>query len=1033
MIKNRKIAIIAASTLFATCAAVGAAFGIRSAINVNAQAKWGEVVLSEYSYGQSFTVPERTVVIGEEEYYAKHCVVYPDGRAVSSAEVTLDVAGKYTIRYTATDNGGRTYIAEETFVVSNASYVYNSPDSSAVYTEGYSYGDYATQNDGLMVRLQDQDALSFQSIITVPKETNAAIDLVRFFVTPDEVGAADFKTVNLTFTDVFDSDSVLRVQLNVNADDSDSVDGWWAMYTYVMAAGSGQTLKGLEGTNNIHENDGYGGPVVSNSFYAIGANKIPVDPSENSYTVSYNPVTQEIFVNNRFIVDLDDKTFFGSMADVIWHGFTTGKVRLSVSGDNYKRQSANFFMTYVKDIDLESDVVEDNQGPEITVYTGYDTENMPEAYVGEGEYYPVPEASAFDLFSGVCPVTVGVYLNYNTATPTKISVKDGKFEVKYKGTYAIEYVSEDKIGNKTVKVAWVHAGGEIEEMTFSGTGAETDGVVGRKLTVAKPTVSGGTGEKSVTVVASTNGEEISFGENNKDWSFYPETAGRWTITYTAEDFLGKTATDTVEVDLAIPPAPVFRDEPSYPVAYLDGFEYVLPEIIVYDYRSGRLDMNPASVKVTDKNGEKIYVSGETFVPEVENSGDKIKIKYFYAYDGTETGLPEKEVACVYGIDFKDQYQGTIIDNYFFAEEKTFTTSLTDEDDVGYDEGLLFTVTAAGTSGWTFVNYLAADGFLLDLRTVAGKSDFSAMALTLTDVENEEQSLEIRLVKGVNGYRVISGTLSETTAIPAVGATLVNIGFNKNKIVVGGISYSATKYVNGEDFYGFASGMVKVDFRLENASEGAQYFVYAVSGQLTSSAFDYVSPTIAVIGDRGGTVVKGETYYVGSAVATDVLAPAVEFWVTVTDPDGNIAKDEDGVLLDKADPTVGYFVVCDKYGDYRVTYTAREKGVKYPNDGEYFYTVSVIDTVAPTAEIEKFAAEYKVGQAFRLPKCVATDDETQSDKIVIEIGYRDPNGRFRSVKDGGFVLSVVGKYELRYLILDEAGNSTMYNFVITVTE
>ena len=1030
MNKKTMIKLAGASAAVAIAAAVGVGVWANP-IGADAAVEWSDVTVSDSTYGSVFNVPSREVTVAGEKYTAVSSVIFPDGRAVSSENIVLSQAGKYTVRYTVTDKGGKTYFEEESFVVKHATFSFEKEGTTAQYVEGYSYPGYDTESDGLMVRLQEQDTLSFSGMITIPKEEDKTIYLADFFVTPDEVGSADAKTIDFVFTDVTDSSKTLRIQINVNAGDSDSADGWWAMYTYVLAAGDGQILKGLEGTTNLHENDGYGGVVVSNSFYAVGKNKMPTDPSLNGYKIGYNPVSQVVTINDRFIIDLDDKAYFGGLADVQWKGFTSDKVRLTVYAENYKKQSANFLLRSVKDIVLNGTIVEDDEAPTITIDTEYDTDKMPESYVGEGVYYPVPEATAFDLFSGEVDVSVGVYLNYNAGVPTKITVENGKFEVKERGMYAIVYTAKDHVGNTAEKIAWVHAGGEIEEIGFVGAGVQTNGVVGEKLTVNIPEITGGTGVSKVTAAVSLDGKvEMTFTEEDKDWSFYPETAGKWMVVYKATDFLGKTAQSAVVVNLEIPSAPVFRGEVKFPNVLVDGFEYKLPELSVYDFMSGTLNVEKASVEVTDKNGTKTYLSGNGFIPEVNESGDKISVRYFYAYgDGEEITLPEEDLPVIIGVDRTDANQSVLVANYFYADDKTFTASKTDENGKTYSDGVMFTVNKAGDSKWIFANPLATNGFALDIRTVVGKSNFTALTLKLTDSENERQSLVIRLVKGYSYYRLVTGVVSENTDIPASGAGDIAIGFANGRVLIGNNAYDPVVNVYGEAFTGFDSGKVNIEFTAENASVGAQYHVYSVCGQLTNSLYDYVSPTIVTTGNYGGAVTLGSTYYISSAIAADVLAPTVEFTLTVTSPDGSVAKDTSGVVLDKVDPSVGYYLLCDSYGEYKISYNAKEGGVAYPNEEVSFYTVTVIDEIAPVATIKSVPTKVKVGATVYVPSYTVKDDITPSDKIIVEIGYRDPYGRFRSLKEKGFVCSVAGKYELRFFIMDEAGNSVMYNYTI----
>lgn len=51
------------------------------------------------------------------------------------------------------------------------------------------------------------------------------------------------------------------------------------------------------------------------------------------------------------VIDLDSSKYYTKL----WDGFTSGKVRLSVSADVYSAATADFVVTYVKDVDLAAE------------------------------------------------------------------------------------------------------------------------------------------------------------------------------------------------------------------------------------------------------------------------------------------------------------------------------------------------------------------------------------------------------------------------------------------------------------------------------------------------------------------------------------------------------------------------------------------------------------------------------------------------------------------------------------------------------
>ena len=124
-----------------------------------------------------------------------------------------------------------------------------------------------------------------------------------------------------------------------------------------------------------------------------------------------------------------------------------------------------------------------------------------------------------------------------------------------------------------------------------------------------------------------------------------------------------------------------------PHVFVNGFEYVLPKVQVRDYTGGSLKIGTASVKVEDANGEKTYVSGSSFMPNVNENGDKIAITYSYSYGNSVINSAKKEIPVIKGVE-----NGVLnIENYFYSSVNAYGLEKS-------NLGLTFTVkNAADTS------------------------------------------------------------------------------------------------------------------------------------------------------------------------------------------------------------------------------------------------------------------------------------------------------------------------------------------------
>ncbi len=457
-----------------------------------------------------------------------------------------------------------------------------------------------------------------------------------------------------------------------------------------------------------------------------------------------------------------------------------------------------------------------------------------------------------------------------------------------------------------------------------------------------------------------------------------------------------------------------------------SFEYTLPELTVYDYRTGSAKLEKASVKVVDANGEKTYVSGEKFTPKVNNTGDMIEITYEYNYG---TGVVAQATKYVPTIISTDESKALQSGNYFYSAENTFTTTKT-------NNGLKFDATQSGTQKWAFANELIANGFSIYLETVKEKANYSSMVIKLTDSEDESENLQIELQKKGEGYTLKFGRVTDNVMMPAEmnGLREITVEYRNERILVNGIAYDPELTSEGKKFNGFASGKVNLEFEVKDAVAGAEYYVYSLNGHtLTTSSRDRVAPVISVKGDCGGTRTIGTTYEICPAVVADVIAPSVDFSLTVKTPSGQPAKDENGNNLENVNPYTSYKLVLSEYGEYKIEFTATENGY-YKNTTTKTYTLKVLDEEAPVAVFENVPEKVvKVGSFVKVPKFTVSDNVSAKEDITVLMTVRNSNGRCTLLETDYFECKFVGEYELRIVVFDKEGNSSLYTFTVKVVE
>jgi len=520
----------------------------------------------------------------------------------------------------------------------------------------YGSHELAPSVNGLVVRLAETDKMLFNQIVDMNDKT---IDdtLFEFFVTADNPGKCDFINLFVQFTDVSNPDNYFKVRFGRYGGNADSAH---VMYpaTYMLAGGNGQPMSGWEGGawNKLHVENEWGAQVRHSFDSTYDNGKTTNGVGSTRVALSYDAVSKSVYVNNMFVIDFDNPRYFTTL----WDGFETGKVKMSVWAESYSTTSANFVVTKVaEELSLTATTMEEKTPPVLTVDTEYDKNAMPQAQVGMK--YPVATATAFDEYSGVCPVTTEVYYNYtNAANAVKVDIVDGKFDVKNVGDYAIVYTAKDYMGNVAQEIYWIDAVTQVSKAEIvleSALPAEMN--AGELIQLPAYSVTGGSGNSVVEIYAIYGDEEVLLTN-----SFRPNAVGKHTIKYVATDYIGGESVKEIVIDVKGGTAPIFVDEPEFPKYLIAGASYALPELYANDYTSGELVRRLATITVEDANGTKAIENGATYVPAVANNFDTVKITY--TVDST-TYVVERQAVLS-----KDANGGVIVTNYFALDGVTIT-------------------------------------------------------------------------------------------------------------------------------------------------------------------------------------------------------------------------------------------------------------------------------------------------------------------------------------------------------------------------
>ena len=1011
---------------------------------------WGEINLeAEYRRDDTIVIPERNLSIGGNTYEAVIKLKYPNGdtKIVQSGEFYLAQPGQYTLIYEAEDDNSVSYTDEETFLVADK--LWNVGSTKSVIE----YGTVGSAS-GLMVKLAKGDTLTFNELIDL-RDLTEVDTLISGFINPENVGTYEFDKLQFVLTDATDPTQTLTIRGHRSTTNNQMFGSYWS------SAGPDQILAGWDNNakkyNNIGSTDpGICGRYAHNvSFYSCngaygsqytgGYTSWSTTADECSFRISYDKAKVQTLINGEWIADLDNGEYHPD--EPTWKGFPSNKVFLSVQALDTTGEAANICITSVYGYDFTADnYFIETDVPEITV-------DVEEKYVLEqngvytmiptavkGANYPVSSASAYDAYSGNVKVETKVYHNYTSENKSGCPIKNGTFEVKKTGTYAIVYTAKDNMGNTAERIYWVKAVAQLEnplDISVDTTEATVSGLCGKKITVAPYEVTGGSGDTNVTITASC-GDTILDATKG---SFIPEVAGEWTIEYKVKDYAGSESIKTYTITVETGTIPIFVEEPVLPKYLVSTLSYTVPTVKANDYSSGEKKEIVADMILVDANDEKQYKVGETFVPVVAEGSDTVTLKFIAGDAELIKVIPVVE-------PFKEVNNRTLlyIEKMFVGENFTASRS---------KNGLLVETAANGNVKWTYANAVVAQNASLLIKGIQGKSKFGTMKVTFTDYVDENISVTVNLENQENGYaRVFFNNMDRELqkgfnfGKDADGNDLDEFTFSyaSGEFSVDKAAAVVTKDDQGNDFKGFPSGRVYISVETTDSVAGSQYYVKRFDNHIINTAtLDRTEPRIAIVGEYGGIYSQNTIYSIAPAYASDTLDADVSATVSVRDPMGKLITDVNGLLLDNVPADRYYDIKLTEYGQYKVVYQA----IDYANSvGEISHTINVFDEKAPTASIAAtWSATAKVGDTVELPEIYISDDYSSIKEMKVVRYVRNPYGRATmfgtdyKVTDFGeikyyrytFTFNNVGEYTFINIVYDAAGNQRMVEYTVTVEE
>lgn len=1032
MTKRRKLVLICCFGLAAALALAFCLLGVCGAFAEGADTGAENGVPQTAYIGDEIDIPAYEHETGSGPVTAQVRIIAPDGSVYGGNTLRITAVGKYTVEYVVDG-----VVVKELSCVA----VYRPTDLFSVNKyaqvlgiDRYSYTESPVFT-GVKVGIRAGAEIVFTREIDMTSGKKSDVFL-SMLIEPNQARVRDFGQMILTLTDAEDEETYMTIIASDGNLDSLTPGN----LSYVRAGGNGQTAGGFEFKNNswvYNTTSIYGSPAP----FSFEANNM-AGAYDYALNLCYDAAENALYLKNGLssfygepykIVDFDDPSVFGTN---LWHGFPSGKAKLSVTFDQFVSNSSTVIFAEVGGIDLSAGQILDQTPPSVTIDLGGE-EKAPDSYLGaEYRIFPV---DVYDFFDSDCRVRTEVkYDGMLGGGILDVSVEDGVFVTDKVGKYTIYYYVADLFGNESTAFVSFYCLGRTAAITL--TGVPEDGaadVFDRIALVSADVVRafGGSGKLGVTrTVTAPNGEVLAVEED----FFIPEQVGDYIIRYTATDYFGRTGSAEQIIHVQPVVGPVFVKEAALPEVVLAGFTYGLPEAGA-KICSGT-QVTDAQIKVFVGGKE---VPGSAFI--VPENVTELEVEY-RAYDPSGAYVPLKKVIPV--IDGEGGREQAV---YFYSADGNIVPQ-EERDAVRLD------VSADGRVA--YANTLNGHAFSADLIYTDAKANFSTLRVRLIDSTDASCSITFGIAFTPFGLNISApGVSAVPFSVRSDGVSkYLSLSYDNAARTVrdidGNTLFILERNDEGGVFGGFEGGVylelffegVKAQSVVSVTSINNQGFGYKESEE--DPAGDTVAPEIIINGTYERRLSIGSSVTIFTAEAFDVLSQVASLTVSVYAPDNTC-------LLNAASADTEHSVTFEQAGRYRVIYSAVDS-LGNAQGGTAGTNILVLDSVAPSLTVDGTLKEtYKVGDEITLPSFRVSDDlGSVSCDIFLELPdngmyllIHSENGEQKSylspsdatyrvtfkVDEDTFKAEQTGRYTVTYLAYDANYNYVVQRFEFMVTE
>lgn len=729
--------------------------------------------------------------------------------------------------------------------------------------------------------------------------------------------------------------------------------------------------------------------------------------------------TNRVYLTNRMsgedlVTDLDSEELYG---DNLFKGFVSDEVYAVIQCQRYVAPSINLQIESIlgfKGEDLQIESIADTKAPEVSL--SVDKTDEGGVYVVKGQEYVIPTQVEVADFAYNGDMQINVYYNYGTSKQSLVYSKDGKFTPTKDGKYSVEYKATDIYGNSGVAtldliVVDGEYGIDVEENKLDEL------VLLQENLLPQLTATGR--NKAITrevYVKTPSGEKVLLGER---LSYIPEEEGEYEIVYTFKDNV-YTRVYSYKITASLGENSFLQTkQPKLPVYFIKDASYAFEPLYVQTLGENGLEEKLTSIQIAVDSGEYQAVDSAQTV-KIEGSG-KVLVKYTY---GDEVvGVYERDILDVQysnktGRDYASYFQG----DYASVNKAS----------VGFE------YTFAGTKAteeMSYANLVSLANFKLAFTIAQEKDNFTKLSVILKEATNPYNCLTISYEN--TGKDVIYNVKEVYDGFEVVNETFRGLGVMS---ATRNFSYSAGAITNDNgnmvQITPFETDLSILTVQLDGISAESVIKINELNNQKFARNYREQGAMLTV--ELPNRYYKlNEIYHIkpaGLSSVANTTNPS-DVTLTVTAPNGEIAKDINGVVMQNVVANKAYDLPLLISGNYHFSYTysyeinTGEKREQTP------MLLTVTDTIAPVAYFVDLGSDdlltVKIGHTHKIRDYVVTDNATKLEDMWIQVSVYSESGTMLSVNRTTYTFTKAGYYVMYLWCADADGNTATayYNILV----